>query len=170
MDLKVLFVVFGTVFLAELGDKTQLATVLFAAARDVGKYTVFLADSAALVVSAALGMLYDKEVNDAGDRVIFATNFYYEAPVQVADGLPGFNAGGQEAAFAAARPFRREVNELSASLTYAMDMGLELTIWGRNLLDDRYITTIFDSVAQSGSISGYPNQPRTYGAAVKYKF
>ena len=121
-------------------------------------------------LSAALGMLYDKEVNDAGDRVIFATNFYYEAPVQVADGLPGFNAGGQEAAFAAARPFRREVNELSASLTYAMDMGLELTIWGRNLLDDRYITTIFDSVAQSGSISGYPNQPRTYGAAVKYKF
>ncbi|MBY6014841.1 TonB-dependent receptor [Qipengyuania gaetbuli] len=121
-------------------------------------------------LSASFGMLYDKEVNDAGDRIIFATNYYYEAPVQVADGLPGFVSGGQEAAFAAARPFRREVDELSASLTYAFDMGLELSIWGRNLLDDRYITTIFDSVAQSRSISGYPNQPRTYGAAVKYKF
>ncbi|NNC54057.1 MAG: TonB-dependent receptor [Erythrobacter sp.] len=121
--------------------------------------------------SMSIGGQINKEVNSAGDRVIFNTNFYYEAPVQVADGLPGFFDGvDQESAFAAARPFRREVNELSASLTYAFDMGLEISVWGRNLLDDRYITTIFDSVAQSGSISGYPNQPRTYGAAVKFKF
>ncbi|TMM50397.1 TonB-dependent receptor [Qipengyuania marisflavi] len=121
-------------------------------------------------LTMSIGAQYNKEINDAGDRIILNTNFYHEAPVQVADGLPGFNAGGQGAAFAAARPFRRQVDELSASITYAMGMGLELTAWGRNLLDDRYITTIFDSVAQSGSISGYPNQPRTYGVAVKYKF
>ncbi|WP_369027085.1 TonB-dependent receptor [Qipengyuania sp. RANM35] len=118
----------------------------------------------------ALGAQYNKEINSAGDRIILNTNFYHEAPVQIADGLPGFISGGQDAAFAAARPFRRQVDELSASATYAFGMGLELTVWGRNLLDDRYITTIFDSVAQSGSISGYANQPRTYGASVKYKF
>jgi hypothetical protein len=32
------------------------------------------------------------------------------------------------------------------------------------------IRQIFDSPAQIGSISGYPNQPRTYGASVRYRF
>ncbi|MEZ5681859.1 MAG: TonB-dependent receptor [Erythrobacter sp.] len=122
----------------------------------------------------SMGAQYDKEINSAGDRIILNTNFYHEAPVQIADGLPAFydvtDPTTQADAFAAARPFRRQVDELSASATYAFAMGLELTVWGRNLLDDRYITTIFDSVAQSGSISGYTNQPRTYGASVKYKF
>ena len=57
MDWKVFLTVFATVFIAELGDKTQLATVLFAADREVSKYTVFLAASAALVVSAGIGVL-----------------------------------------------------------------------------------------------------------------
>lgn len=121
-------------------------------------------------LSASLGAQYNREINAAGDRIILNTTFYYEAPTQVVQGLPGYYSGGQEAAIAAARPFQREVNDLSASFTYAFDMGLELSVWGRNLLNDRYITTIFDSVAQSGSISGYPNQPRTYGAAAKFKF
>ncbi|WP_435201956.1 TonB-dependent receptor [Qipengyuania sp. 902] len=122
----------------------------------------------------SLGAQYDKELNANGDRLILNTNFYHEAPVQIADGLPGFfdprNPASQAAAFAAAAPFRRQVDELSASATYSFGFGLDLTVWGRNLLDDRYITTIFDSVAQTGSISGYPNQPRTYGVAAKFKF
>ena len=121
-------------------------------------------------LTASFGAQYEKEVNAAGDRLILATNFYHESAVQTQDGLPGFISGGQEAAIAAARPFRRQVDELTASLTYAFDMGLELSVWGRNLLDDRYITTIFDSTAQAGSISGYTNQPRTYGVAAKYRF
>jgi len=57
MDWKVFLTVFGTVFLAELGDKTQLATMLFASDSSVSKYTVFFAASLALVVAAGLGVL-----------------------------------------------------------------------------------------------------------------
>jgi len=57
MDWKIFITVFATVFLAELGDKTQLATLLFAADKEVSKMTVFLASSAALVVAAGAGVL-----------------------------------------------------------------------------------------------------------------
>jgi len=57
MEFKVLFTVFATVFLAELGDKTQLATLLFAADQDVSKMTVFIGASLALVIAAGIGVL-----------------------------------------------------------------------------------------------------------------
>jgi len=57
MDWKVFLTIFGAVFIAELGDKTQLATMLFASDKEVSKYTVFLAASAALIVASGLGVL-----------------------------------------------------------------------------------------------------------------
>lgn len=57
MDWKIFLTVFAAVFVAELGDKTQLATMLFAADKEVSKYTVFLAASAALVVASAIGVM-----------------------------------------------------------------------------------------------------------------
>ena len=57
MDLKLFAIVFMTVFLAELGDKTQLATALFAARNAEHWPTVFAAGSAALIVATGLAVL-----------------------------------------------------------------------------------------------------------------
>jgi putative Ca2+/H+ antiporter (TMEM165/GDT1 family) len=57
MDLKILSTVFTSVFIAELGDKTQLATMLFASDKDTSKMTVFVGAALALVVTSALGVV-----------------------------------------------------------------------------------------------------------------
>ena len=56
MDLKLLVTVFATVFVAELGDKTQLSTMLYASGAPNGRLTVFVGAALALVVSSALGV------------------------------------------------------------------------------------------------------------------
>lgn len=52
-----LWVVFVTVFLAELGDKTQLATLLFASEGRVSRLGIFVAASAALLLSTMIAVL-----------------------------------------------------------------------------------------------------------------
>ena len=49
--------VFVTILLAEIGDKTQLATVLFSSEADTNKWVVWVASSAALVLAAGIGVL-----------------------------------------------------------------------------------------------------------------
>ena len=56
MDLRVLITTFGIIFLAEMGDKTQLAAMTMAA--DTKKpWAVFLGASLALAAVSALGVL-----------------------------------------------------------------------------------------------------------------
>ena len=55
MDKRLFLTVFASVFLAEIGDKTQLATMTFASS-STSKWTVFAASAAALVLAAGIGV------------------------------------------------------------------------------------------------------------------
>ncbi|MFN3818634.1 TonB-dependent receptor [Blastomonas sp.] len=117
-------------------------------------------------LSASMGASFTHEF-DNGMTLSVRGDYAYESRVQIIEGLNAFGPGNQQAG---AREFTREVNLINASTTLELANGLAVSLWARNLLDAQYITTVFDSVAQSGSVSGYPNQPRTYGGTVRFKF
>ena len=54
--------IFASVFFAELGDKTQLATLLFASDAGNPKLTVFAASALALVSTSAIGVVAGAEI------------------------------------------------------------------------------------------------------------
>jgi putative Ca2+/H+ antiporter (TMEM165/GDT1 family) len=61
--MKDLWLVFVSVFLAELGDKTQLATLLFASNDKMSRWGVFSAAALALVVSSALAVTLGGQIS-----------------------------------------------------------------------------------------------------------
>ena len=83
--------------------------------------------------------------------------YIYEDEIQVIDNVPESVAS-------------RDVSTFNASFGMAWENGFEALLWGRNLTDDEYLVSAFPSVAQNGSYSGYPNQPRTYGITVRKFF
>ena len=56
MDWKILATIFVSVFIAEMADKTQLVTMLFAADKEVSKWTVFFGSASALILTSAIGV------------------------------------------------------------------------------------------------------------------
>ena len=62
MDLKVLLTTFGMIFLAELGDKTQIATFAFAA-ESKSKVTVFIGAAGALLLTSLLAVVFGSAVS-----------------------------------------------------------------------------------------------------------
>ncbi|MEM6827912.1 MAG: TonB-dependent receptor [Pseudomonadota bacterium] len=102
---------------------------------------------------------------DNGNRLITRIDYQHESNVDINNGLPTFNFANGDP-----RIFRREVNNVNGAITFAMENGVEVGVWGRNLLDEEWILTVFDGVAQSGTVNGYPNQPRTYGGLVRFRF
>ncbi len=100
---------------------------------------------------------------DNGTQLIGRVDYSHESNVSINNGLPTFGPAARDL-------FKREVNLVNSTLSLRLNNGLEFSAWARNLLNDRYISTVFDGVAQAGTVSGYPNQPRTYGGTIRFKF
>jgi iron complex outermembrane recepter protein len=118
-------------------------------------------------------------VQPLGDnRITYRADYFWTSETQLIQGLnlnsaaafPNNPAGRNAANLRAAEPFTSQPISLNASISFATANGWEFTAWSRNLTDERYLTTIFDSVAQDGSVSGYPSPPRFYGVSAKYIF
>ncbi len=106
-------------------------------------------------LSMSLGAAYTQELGSSGTSLTLRTDYSYESPVQIVDNVPGV---------------KRNQQSLSGALILGFERGIELSVWGRNILNNRYLISVFPSVAQSGSLSGYPNVPRTYGISARVRF
>ena len=95
---------------------------------------------------------------DLGSLSAFLRGEYvYDSKVQVIENVPKDLAS-------------REVSMVNASFGLDFSNGMEVMLWGRNLTDDQNLLSAFPAVAQLGSYSGYPNEPRTYGVTVRARF
>jgi putative Ca2+/H+ antiporter (TMEM165/GDT1 family) len=85
--------VFAAIFLAELGDKTQLATMLFASERKASPLTVFLASGGALLLSAAIatfvGTMASKYLTGVPLKLIAGIGFIVIGAISVAQHYKG---------------------------------------------------------------------------------
>jgi outer membrane receptor protein involved in Fe transport len=115
-------------------------------------------------VITSTSVLYEFQPLNAWDAFVRA-DWQYESDSDFGD-------GGDSAAINQALEglYDREVNNINASLGFVSENGLGITLWGRNIFDHEYITTAFPGVAQDGTWTGYPSQPRTYGVTVRKTF
>ena len=59
---------------------------------------------------------------------------------------------------------------LNLNATLRTPGGYELLLWGRNLADESWYGTVFDTPLQDGKLSAYPREPRTYGLSLRRRF
>jgi len=90
----------------------------------------------------------------AGYDAYIRGDYQYEDDIQVVDNISADIAS-------------RETKLLNLAAGFNTDNGLGVTLWARNLTDESFLISAFPSVAQAGSISGYRNQPRSFGVTLR---
>ncbi|MEM7666313.1 MAG: TonB-dependent receptor [Pseudomonadota bacterium] len=104
--------------------------------------------------SVVVGGTYVLDIG--GDNSLrFHADYLLESNVAIVNGLDDF---------------KRDVENLNATISLGLSNGLEFAIWGRNLTDDAYLNIVSPAVGQAGSLVGFRNQPRTYGGLVRFRF
>jgi iron complex outermembrane recepter protein len=102
----------------------------------------------------SIGSDYALHLSDTA-KLMFHVDYQHESPTQIAQGTV---------------PLRRTVDNVNGAITLNLNEKLDISVWGRNITNQAWITTIFPGVAQGGTLSGYRNQPRTFGGLVRYRF
>lgn len=105
-------------------------------------------------ISLSFSATYSHDFGN-GIKGFIRGDYQFEDEVQVVDNIEGVD---------------REVSQINASLGLSLGDHVDLRIWARNLNDDQYFTSAFPGVLQGSTVNSYPNQPRTFGAAARYKF
>jgi len=105
--------------------------------------------------SANTNATYNFELGDAYGYV--RIEHVYEDEVQIVENISADIA-------------TRSMDMINASAGLSFSNGLEFNLWGRNLTNDEFLQSAFPVPAQTGSVNGYPNTPRTYGLTAKYNF
>ena len=109
--------------------------------------------------SGVFAATYDFDLMDRDAYV--RGDVLFESDVQVVDAIDKATVGDDA---------NREVMTFNASAGVSLTDQLDLQLWARNLFNDEYPLSIFPSVAQAGSFSGYPNAPRTFGGSLRFSF
>ena len=90
-----------------------------------------------------------------GTEAFIRGNYQYEDEVQIVDNIPGLT---------------RDTSLVNASAGFNFQNGVSVRYWVNNLFQHETYTSAFPGVVQSGTVNAYPNQPRTYGVALRYNF
>jgi len=106
-------------------------------------------------LSVSLSAQYDFQL--FGRESYLRGDYQYEDDVQAVDGISADIAS-------------RELNLLNVSAGIALSDTFNASLWARNLTDDEFLISAFPSVAQTGSFSGYRNEPRTFGITLRKDF
>lgn len=70
-------------------------------------------------------------------------------------------------------PFKKQDSVSIANLHFGIHLDsidTDITLWGRNIMDERYQRTIFDVPLQAGRLAAYPAEPRTVGITIRKAF
>jgi outer membrane receptor protein involved in Fe transport len=140
-------------YLDPIYDKFTLGSAFNSAYSVTGKDLTGLMPNGISKHSLSVGGTYSIDAG-SGNTLILHSDYQWNSDFKIAQGLP--NEAG--------------IESLNASIAFVLESGLEFSIWGRNLTEPKYNSVLFPSVAQPGSVSGYPSPPSFYGASVKYKF
>ncbi|MBC6403271.1 MAG: TonB-dependent receptor [Hyphomonadaceae bacterium] len=90
-----------------------------------------------------------------GTTAFIRVNYQYEDETPVVNDLPEVT---------------RDTSNVNASVGVDFSGGWSMRVWANNLFNHKAYTSGFPGVLQQGTLNAYPNQPRTYGVALRRNF